>query len=123
MEEITIKKPKTVGDLLTVTDVRIEASEAWAQLLESRGKGTSRKKDNREVNTADRGDCKDREDCGYRDKQSSEQKERRPFWCPDDVEKWCKIHCTTGYDLEVCKTFLDRRKMPSPAAPPPQEPQ
>jgi hypothetical protein len=30
MEEITMKKPKTVADLLTVTDVCIEASEAQA---------------------------------------------------------------------------------------------
>jgi hypothetical protein len=74
--------------------------------MESRGKGTSRKKDDREVNTGDRGDCNDREDRGYRGKQSSEQKERRPFWCPDDVEKWCEIHCTTGHDLEMCKTFF-----------------
>jgi hypothetical protein len=30
MEEIAMKKPKTVGDLLVVTDVCIEASEARA---------------------------------------------------------------------------------------------
>jgi hypothetical protein len=48
-----MKKPKTVADLLAVTDVCIEASEARARLLESRGKGTSRKKDGREVNTAE----------------------------------------------------------------------
>jgi hypothetical protein len=59
MEEITMKKPKTVADLLTVTDLCIEASEARARLLESQGKGTSRKKDDREVNTADRGNHKD----------------------------------------------------------------
>jgi hypothetical protein len=38
------------------------------------------------------------------------------------VEKWCEIHCTTGPDLEECKTFLDWKKMPPPAAPAPQEP-
>jgi hypothetical protein len=59
MEEITMKKPKTVADLLTVTNLCIEASEARARLLESQGKGTSRKKDDREVNTADRGNHKD----------------------------------------------------------------
>jgi hypothetical protein len=59
MEEIAMKKPNTVADLLAVTDVYIEASEARAQLLESRGKGTSWKKDDHEVNIADRGDCKD----------------------------------------------------------------
>jgi hypothetical protein len=79
VEEIAMKKPNTVADLLTVTDVCIEASEARAQLLESRGKGTSWKKDDHEVNIADRGDCKDRGDHGYHSKQSSEQKEKMPF--------------------------------------------
>jgi hypothetical protein len=54
VEEIAMKKPKTVAKLLAVNDGCIEASEAWARPLESRGKGPSRKKDNREVNTADR---------------------------------------------------------------------
>jgi hypothetical protein len=53
VEEIAMKKPKTVADLLPVADICIEASEARARLLESRGKGTSRKKNDREVNTAD----------------------------------------------------------------------
>jgi hypothetical protein len=44
VEKIAMKKPKTVTDLLTVTDVGIEASEARARLLESRGKGSSKKK-------------------------------------------------------------------------------
>jgi fructose 1,6-bisphosphatase len=38
MEEIAMKKPKTVVDLLAVVDTCIEASEARAELLESRGK-------------------------------------------------------------------------------------
>jgi hypothetical protein len=84
-----MKKPKTMADLLTVTDVCIEASEVQARLIESRGKGPSRKKDDREVNTADRGDR------GYRGKQSLDQKENRPFQCPDDAEKWCEIHRTS----------------------------
>jgi hypothetical protein len=54
VEEIAMKKPKTVADLLVVADVCVEASEAWARLLESRGKGPSRKKDDREVSTADK---------------------------------------------------------------------
>jgi hypothetical protein len=44
VEEITMEKPKIVADLLTVADVCIEASEARAQLLESRGKMLSKKK-------------------------------------------------------------------------------
>jgi hypothetical protein len=122
VEEIIMKKPKTVADLLAVVDVCIEASEAWARLLESRGKGTSRKKEDREVNTADRGDCKDRGDRRYCGNQSSEQKEKRHFRRPDDVKKWHEIHCTSRHDLEECKTFLDRKKMPPPAAPVPQKP-
>jgi hypothetical protein len=94
VEEIAIKKPKAVADLLVVTDVCIEASEAQARLLESHGKGPLRKKDDREVNTADRGDRKDHGDHGYRGKQSSDQKEKRPFRRPDDTEKWCEIHYT-----------------------------
>jgi hypothetical protein len=119
MKEIAMKKPKTVADLLAVADVCIEASEARPRLLEYRGKGTSRKKDDHEVNTADRGDHKDLGDHGYHDKQSSEQKEKRPFWRPDDAEKWCKIQRTTGHDIEECKTFLDRKKMPPPIVPMP----
>jgi hypothetical protein len=30
VEEITMKKPKMVADMLAVADVCIEASEAWA---------------------------------------------------------------------------------------------
>jgi hypothetical protein len=56
VEEIAMKKPKIVADSLAVTDICIEASEARAQILESCGKGPSRKKDDREVNTAERGD-------------------------------------------------------------------
>jgi hypothetical protein len=53
VEEIAMKKPKTLADLLAVADVCIEASEARARLLESRGKGPLRKRDVREVNTAE----------------------------------------------------------------------
>jgi hypothetical protein len=50
VEEITMKKPKMVVDFLAVADVCIEASKARARLLESRGKGPSKKKqDDREV--------------------------------------------------------------------------
>jgi hypothetical protein len=35
VEEIAMKKAKTVVNLLAVADVCIEASEAWARLLES----------------------------------------------------------------------------------------
>jgi hypothetical protein len=40
----SMKKPKTVANLLTVADVYIEASEAQARLLESHSKGPSKKK-------------------------------------------------------------------------------
>jgi hypothetical protein len=50
-----------------------------------------------------------------------EQKEKMHFQRPDDVEKWCEIHGTTRHDLEECKTFLDRKKMPPPAASAQQE--
>jgi hypothetical protein len=71
VEEIAMKKLKTVADLLAVADVCIEASEARARLLESRGKGPARRKDDREINTAERGDRKDHRDQGFRGKQSS----------------------------------------------------
>jgi hypothetical protein len=44
VEEIVIKKPKTVADLLAVADICIETSESRARLLKSRGKGPSRKR-------------------------------------------------------------------------------
>jgi hypothetical protein len=65
VEEIAMRKHKMVADLLVVADVCIEASEARARLLESRGKGTSKKMEDHEVNSADRGDRKDRGDHGY----------------------------------------------------------
>jgi hypothetical protein len=82
VEEITMKKPKMVANLLAVVDVCIEAFKARARLLESQGRGASRKKEDREVNTADRGDHKDQ---GYHGKQSSEKKEKRPFRRLDDT--------------------------------------
>jgi hypothetical protein len=65
VEEIAMKKPKMVAGLLSMADVCIEASEARARLLESRGKGPARRKDDREVNTAERRDRKDRRDQGF----------------------------------------------------------
>jgi hypothetical protein len=79
MEQIAMKKPKTVVDLLTIDDVCIEASEARTQLLESHSKGQSRKNDDWEVNTAGQGDQIDHRDLGYCGKQSSDQKEKRSF--------------------------------------------
>jgi hypothetical protein len=81
-EEIAMKKSKIVADLLVVADVCIEASEVQARLLKTQGKGTSRKKEDYEINTADWGDRKDRGDRRYRGKQSSEQKEKRHFGVP-----------------------------------------
>jgi hypothetical protein len=73
MEEITMKKPRTVADLLAVTDVCIAASEAYARLLESRGKGPSKKKqDDQEVNTTDQGDHKDHRDHRYHENRQQQ---------------------------------------------------
>jgi hypothetical protein len=92
MEEIAMKKPKMVADLLAVTDTCIEASEARAWLLESHGKGPSKKKqDDWKVNMTGQGDHKDHGDNGYHDKQSFDQNEKRPFHHPNDTEKWCGI--------------------------------
>jgi hypothetical protein len=72
VEEIVMKKSKTMADLLVVADTCIEASEAWARLLESHGMGPPKKKYNdREVNITDRGDRKDHGDRRYHCKQSS----------------------------------------------------
>jgi hypothetical protein len=85
-KEITMKKPKMVANLLVVTDICIEASEAWAWLLDSRGKGSVKKKqDDQEVNTTDWGDHKDCGDRGNHQQQPSDQKESRPFRHPDDA--------------------------------------
>jgi hypothetical protein len=46
----------------------------------------------------------------------TDQKEMRSFRHPTDTEKWCEIHCTTGHDLEECKAYLDRKKMPEKPA-------
>jgi hypothetical protein len=87
-----MKKPKIVADLLAITDVCIESSEARAWILESCGKGPSKKKqDDWEVNITDRGD---RGDCGNRQQQSTDHKEKRPLHRPADIEKWCEIHRT-----------------------------
>jgi hypothetical protein len=126
VEEIAMKKPRMVADMLAVANVCIKAFEARSRLLDSHGKGPLKKKQNgREVNTTDWGDHKDHRDHIYHlnhQQQSSDKKENRSFRQPNDAEKWCKIHCTSGHDLKECKTFLDRKKIPPPAAPVAQEP-
>jgi hypothetical protein len=87
VEEIAMKKPRTVADLLAIADICIEAADVRAQLLES-----------------------------------SDHKERRSFHRPDDAKKWCEIYRTSGHYWEECKTFLNHKKMPPPAAPVAQEP-
>jgi hypothetical protein len=62
MEEIAMKNPKTVAELLMVADVCIEASEAQARLLNLAARGPRRR------NRTDRGDGRDHR---YRGKQSS----------------------------------------------------
>jgi hypothetical protein len=122
VEEISVKKPKIVAGLLSIADVCIEASEARPRLLESCGKGASKKKqDDHKVNTTDHRDREDHRDHGdhrNRQQQSSDQKEKGPLHRPADIEKWCEIHRTTRHDLEECKTFLDRKKMPPVAQEP-----
>jgi hypothetical protein len=44
VEQITMKKPKTMADMLVVTHVWIEASETGVWLLDSRNKGMAKKK-------------------------------------------------------------------------------
>jgi hypothetical protein len=44
VEEIVIKKPKLVANLLAVADICIEASEARARIFESHNKGPSKNK-------------------------------------------------------------------------------
>jgi hypothetical protein len=65
VEEITMKKDKMVDDLLAVANVCIMASEARAQLPESRNKGPSKKKlqEDWEVNTTNH---RDRDNRGNR---------------------------------------------------------
>jgi hypothetical protein len=111
IEEIAMKKPKIVADLLFVADECIEASEAQARLLDTQNKGSSKKKqqEDYEVNTADHGNRK-----------QPDQKETRPFRRPTDAKKWCEIHLTSRHDLEECKTYLDRKKKEDkPTAPKP----
>jgi hypothetical protein len=43
VEEIAMKKPKTVAELLTVADVCIEASKAWDQLMSLTARGPRRR--------------------------------------------------------------------------------
>jgi hypothetical protein len=76
-----MKKHKIMVDLLAVANMCIEASEAHARLLESRGKGPSKKKqDDQEVNTTDRGDpgdYRDHRDHGYRGNRQNNPHIRR----------------------------------------------
>jgi hypothetical protein len=52
VEEITMEKPKMVADMLAVTDICIGALETQVRLLDSRIKGSSKKKqEDQEVNT------------------------------------------------------------------------
>jgi hypothetical protein len=107
-----MKKSRMVADLLAVTDVCIEASEAQARLIESCNKGPPRKKqqNNRVVNTVDHGNRENHQ------QQPMDQKEKRCFRHPTDAKKWCKIHRITGHDMEECKNFLDHKKIPPPQA-------
>jgi hypothetical protein len=77
-KEIAIKKPKMMVGLLAIADVCIEASEAQAILLQSRNKGPSKKKQQKDqdVNTADRGGRGNRRN---HQQQPAEQKEKRSF--------------------------------------------
>jgi hypothetical protein len=60
IEEIAMKKPKIMINLLAVADECIEASKARAQLLDVHNKGSSKKKqyEDQEVNATERGNRK-----------------------------------------------------------------
>jgi hypothetical protein len=79
VEEIAMKKTKTMTNLLTVADVCIEASEARAHLLETWNKGPARKKQQNdwEVNTANHGGHRNHCNGGNHQQQPIEQKEKR----------------------------------------------
>jgi hypothetical protein len=74
-----------------ICDVCIESSEAQ----------------DREVNATDHENHK---------QQPTDQKEKRSFRSPANAEKWYEIHCTTWYDLEECRTFLDHKMSKKSAA-------
>jgi hypothetical protein len=92
VEEITMKKPKIMVDQLVVVDECFDASEACTWLLDSWGKGSKKKQEDREVNTT-----------GRNDHDQSDLKFRRPFKYPIDAKKWYEIHHSIGHDLEECK--------------------
>jgi hypothetical protein len=86
VEEIAMKKPKTVANLLAVADICVDAFEArddfWSPGV--RGPQGRRIVRSTQLNLGGR---KDREDRGYRYKQSSEQKEKRTFQHPNNTKK------------------------------------
>jgi hypothetical protein len=100
-------RSKIVVDLLTVADICNEDSEPRAHLLDSRNKGSTKKKkkkqEDREVNAVDHRNQK---------QQPANQKEKILFYHFADAEKWCEICRIIGHDLEECKTYLDHKKMP-----------
>jgi hypothetical protein len=59
-----------------------------------------------EVNT------EDHEDHRNHHQQPAEQEEKRQFRRPANAEKWCEIYRIIGHNMEECKSFLDRKKMP-----------
>jgi hypothetical protein len=101
IEEISMKKPNPVVDLLAIAYECIKASMVRARLLHVQNKRSLKKKQQEDcdVNIVDRENWKE-----------PEQKERRSFRCPTDAKKWCEIHRTSGHDLEECGTYLNHKK-------------
>jgi hypothetical protein len=100
VEEIAMKKPNIMANLLVVADECNKASKAHARPLDHKGKGSKKKQEDREVDTI-----------GHKDLDRFDQKFKCTFWRPTNAKKWCKIHRMIDLDLEECKIYQNHNKM------------